>query len=238
MMRAKLESLLKYKMISLTDEQRDLLMQAFRTYAEKDLITIDRFRLVLQSLNIEYSDADFRAVIADMNLGDDAKIDKDMFLDFMASMIVDAVDADAELDQVFAVFDTNNSGYISKEELCNVMRGLIEDWKDEQADQMIYYVDKCNREAINDKLRHFIAPKSLNEVDSKRKFERVSKYFDGLHSGFMSKDEFKGKLTREIGLPDNAVTELIDIADEYKVNKVCKRDFIALIHSFKSSSPH
>lgn len=59
----------------------------------------------------------------------------------MMSRKVKAADSDSELRAAFAVFDRDNSGTISADELRNVMKSIGENLSDAEIDEMIKEAD-------------------------------------------------------------------------------------------------
>merc|ERR1719253_833305 len=71
----------------------------------------------------------------------DNEIDFEEFLILMSSKKPDATDPDKELRDAFAVFDDDNSGSISREELKKLMKNLGQTLTDGELDAMMDEVD-------------------------------------------------------------------------------------------------
>ncbi|KAF9607026.1 hypothetical protein IFM89_030799 [Coptis chinensis] len=79
-------------------------------------------------------------MIGEVDLNRNGTIEFGEFLNLMAEKIKE-VDADEELKEAFRVFDKDQNGFISANELRHVMISLGESLTDEEANQMIKEAD-------------------------------------------------------------------------------------------------
>ncbi|CAF4460822.1 unnamed protein product [Rotaria socialis] len=154
----------------LTEEQIAEFKEAFSLF-DKDgdgTITIKEFGTVMRSLGQNPTEAELQDMINDVDadgkfltnqivqnggpqrwtlgywqfssIHGNGTIDFPEFLTLMARKMKDT-DSEEEMREAFRVFDKDGNGYISADELCNVMTSLGEKLTDEEVDQMIREAD-------------------------------------------------------------------------------------------------
>ena len=94
-------------------------------------------------------------------------IDFDEFLHMMAKKHAECYDPEEELREAFQVFDKDGNGYISKEELHQVMNNLGEKLTDDEIADMIKEADADGDGQVN--------YRGQRERDRERERERDSK---------------------------------------------------------------
>ncbi|KAF9606522.1 hypothetical protein IFM89_025895 [Coptis chinensis] len=103
-------------------------------------ITIEELATVIQSLDQNPTQEELQQMIGEVDLNRNGTIEFGEFLNLMAEKIKE-VDADEELKEAFRVFDKDQNGFISANELRHVMISLGESLTDEEANQMIKEAD-------------------------------------------------------------------------------------------------
>ena len=78
----------------------------------------------------------------------DGKVDFPEFLTMMTSKVTE-VDTEKEIKEAFKLFDKDSDGYISAEELRNIMMNLGEKLTDQEVDDMIKEADKDGDGLVN-----------------------------------------------------------------------------------------
>ena len=127
----------------LSEEQISEFKEAFDLF-DKDgdgRITATELGTVMKNLGQSPSEAELRDMVNEVDENSDGTIDFQEFLNMLASKLKDG-DQKEELLEAFKVFDTNNDGFISPEELRHVMANLGENLKDDEIDEMIKEADK------------------------------------------------------------------------------------------------
>lgn len=97
-----------------------------------------------------------------------------------------------ELREAFAIFDTNNDGVISAEELNSMMRNLKKDCTLEKAEEMIKQVDKSGSGSIDFSEFVELMIKSFEDIGKDiRNMRAIFNYYDNDGDGFLSRNEFR-----------------------------------------------
>ena len=102
----------------------------------------------MRSLGQNPSDGELKDMINEVDVDQSGAIDFDEFLKMMSTNLK-PVDVDQETRAAFAVFDKDNSGTISADELRQVMKSLGEDLTDAEIDEMIKEADKDQNGSID-----------------------------------------------------------------------------------------
>jgi len=104
-------------------------------------ITADELGHVMKSLGLNPSDAELLDIVAEADVNKDGVINFEEFLTLM-SQTVKETDTEQELISAFRVFDQDNSGFISTDELRNVLKSLGENMTEAEIDDMLQMADK------------------------------------------------------------------------------------------------
>ena len=123
---------------AITDEQVEKLWSAFKVFDEDGNggISAEELGLVMRSLGQTPNDIDLRDLIKEVDVDLSGTID---FEEFKALMVSRQGDRTSRLHLAFSVFDENNSGEITADEMRTVMSqfGLT----DEELDEMVKEID-------------------------------------------------------------------------------------------------
>ncbi|XP_070556024.1 calmodulin-like protein 5 isoform X2 [Ptychodera flava] len=133
--------------------------------------------------------------------------------------------------EAFQKVDTNNSGYLTKEEIKQALKELGEDdITDEQLDQCMDKVDKNEDDKISYKEFYNAWIAACKEISKREKLMTAFKNMDKDGSGRLSKDEVTAAL-KEIGAyEDNEqVEQMIKDADADGDGKVNYAEFVDII---------
>lgn len=95
----------------------------------------------MRELGLNPSKAELEDLVNEADTNKDGVINFEEFLNLM-SQSVKETDSEKELLEAFRVFDKDNSGTISTEELRAVLKSLGEDMTDADVDEMIKLADK------------------------------------------------------------------------------------------------
>mmetsp|Transcript_50815 Transcript_50815/g.91737 ORF Transcript_50815/g.91737 Transcript_50815/m.91737 type:complete len:477 (+) Transcript_50815:62-1492(+) len=128
----------------LTEEQIAELKEAFFLFGG-NTISVNQLGTVMRSLGQNPTEAELQDMIQE--IGDD-KLDFAQFLTLMARKMKET-DTEAELVEVFKVFDRDGTGFISAAELRHVMVQLGEKVTDDEIDDMISEADVDGDGQIN-----------------------------------------------------------------------------------------
>ncbi|KAG2228186.1 hypothetical protein INT45_009233, partial [Circinella minor] len=112
--------------------------------------TIDARELggVMKALNMSVSEVEVKSMIRELDADGSGSIDFEEFLS-MLTRTKSNVDAQRELLETFKVFDKNNDGTISANELRNVMNNLGEKISEAELEQMLLEADANKDGVIN-----------------------------------------------------------------------------------------
>ncbi|XP_011032413.1 PREDICTED: calmodulin-like protein 8 [Populus euphratica] len=126
----------------LTEEQIAEFQEAFCLF-DKDgdgCITFEELATVIKSLDDSATDEELHIMISEVDVDGNGTIEFGEFLNLMARKMREN-DADEELKEAFKVFDKDQDGYISPNELRHVMINLGEQLTDGELEQMIREAD-------------------------------------------------------------------------------------------------
>ena len=102
----------------------------------------------MRSLGQNPTKSELQEMINEVDVNGNGTIDFSEFLNLMSRKMKD-VDSEEELKEAFRVFDKDQTGFISAQELRHVMTNLGEKLSDEEVDEMIRQVDVDRDEQIN-----------------------------------------------------------------------------------------
>ncbi|GKU85864.1 hypothetical protein SLE2022_250070 [Rubroshorea leprosula] len=103
-------------------------------------ITVEELATVIRSLDQNPTEKELQDMITEADTDGNGTIEFVEFLNLMAKKMKET-DAEEELKEVFQVFDKDQDGYISANELRQVMINLGEKLSDEEVEQMIKEAD-------------------------------------------------------------------------------------------------
>ena len=124
--------------------------EAFRLFDVQDTgdITLPELKQVLNSLGVQASDSDIECRLAEVDIRSNGVINFDEFIRFVSAGNHAVSPAD-EMKQMFKIFDPNQKGYVTKQELKDVLKKLGLPFTDQQIDGMIEYADSAGDGRIN-----------------------------------------------------------------------------------------
>ncbi|KAI0551337.1 calmodulin [Xylaria curta] len=128
---------------SLTEDQVSELKKVFSLFDEdgNGTISAEELGAVMRSLGQNPTESELQDIISEVDADKTGTIDFQEFLTMMTCKVKSA-DLEEELRQAFKVFDRDNSGSISPEELRSVMASIGEKVTDEEVDEMIREADQ------------------------------------------------------------------------------------------------
>ncbi|XP_022849765.1 calmodulin-like protein 8 isoform X1 [Olea europaea var. sylvestris] len=151
----------------LSEEQIVEFKEAFSLF-DKDgdgCITIEELATVIRSFDLNPTEKELEEIINEVDSDGNGTIEFAEFLNLMANQIkikyvhicikskraffYQEDDAEEELKEAFKVFDKDQNGYISANELRHVMINLGEKLTDEEVDQMIREADQDGDGQVN-----------------------------------------------------------------------------------------
>ena len=133
----------KYEVANkLTEEEIADFQEAFSLFDEDDsgTITIKELGSVMTSLGQNSTEAGLQDLINEVDIDGDGIIDFNEFLMLMVGKSKD-VNTEEEFIEAFRVFDRDENGFISADELKNTMTNLGEKMSDEEVMEMIREAD-------------------------------------------------------------------------------------------------
>ncbi|KAD5960383.1 hypothetical protein E3N88_11855 [Mikania micrantha] len=163
----------------LTDDQISEFKEAF-CLLDKDgdgCITTKELGIVMRSLGKNPTEAELQDMIKEVDADGNGTIDFPEFLNLMAKKMKDP-DSEEKLKEAFRVFDNDQSGFISAEELRHVMMNLGEKLTDEEVDEMIREADVDGDGQIN--YEEFVKIMIAKNKTLKRKNLEVGKEGQGV----------------------------------------------------------
>ncbi|XP_028123940.1 calmodulin-like protein 8 isoform X2 [Camellia sinensis] len=103
-------------------------------------ITIEELATAVKSIDQIPTEEDLQSMISEVDVNGNGTIEFGEFLHLLATKMKES-EAEEELKEAFKVFDKDQDGYISPNELRNVMFNLGERLTDEEVEQMIRDAD-------------------------------------------------------------------------------------------------
>ncbi|XVF31146.1 hypothetical protein REPUB_Repub16aG0120500 [Reevesia pubescens] len=103
-------------------------------------ITMEELAIAIKSLDLNPTQEELQNMINEIDTDGNATIEFGEFLNLMARKMKEA-EAEEELKEAFRVFDKDQDGYISPNELMQVMINIGEKLTDEELEQMIREAD-------------------------------------------------------------------------------------------------
>ena len=125
----------------LTDEQKLVFKETFLLFAHSDYhgheeIDVNEFITTLKCLGIHQKEEDLIKHFDEVDDNKDGKINFDQFLTIMQERM-QPIDKEEKLWLTFRIFDKNGDGYISSDDLRNVMLNLGENLSDNELQEMM-----------------------------------------------------------------------------------------------------
>ncbi|XP_062203323.1 uncharacterized protein LOC133905527 [Phragmites australis] len=136
--------------LQLSKEQIDEFREAFSLF-DKDgdgTITTKELGTVMRSLGQSPTEAELQDMVDEVDADGSGAIDFHEFLTLLARKMRDA-GADDELREAFRVFDQDQNGFISRDELRHVLENLGERLSDEELAEMLREADVDGDGQIN-----------------------------------------------------------------------------------------
>lgn len=137
--------------ITLSVEQVEEYECAFKLFDTNGdgVITTDELGAMLNSIGLNPSQKEIHDMISEVDCDGDGTIDFCEFLKMMSRHSNPGVDPEQQLADVFRLFDRDSSGYITQDELRNVMLSLGQPISDSQLWEMISHADMDGDGKIN-----------------------------------------------------------------------------------------
>ncbi|KAG8078248.1 hypothetical protein GUJ93_ZPchr0007g3346 [Zizania palustris] len=159
----------------LTEEQVAEFKEAFSLF-DKDgngSITTDELGTVMRSLGQNPTEVELKDMIAEVDADGSNTVDFQEFLGLMARKMKDT-DSEEELREAFRVFDKNQDGFISADELGKVMANLGERLSNEEIREMIRGADVDGDGQINydEFVKCMVAKRRKKRVEEKKEHGR------------------------------------------------------------------
>ncbi|ODQ64286.1 calmodulin [Nadsonia fulvescens var. elongata DSM 6958] len=132
----------------LSEQQISEFKEAFSLF-DKDSdgqITSKELGTVMRSLGQNPSESELADMISD--IGNGGNIDFPEFLTMMARKMKDT-DSEEEIREAFKVFDRDNNGFISTQELRHVMTSIGEKLTEEEVSEMLREADRNNTGSVD-----------------------------------------------------------------------------------------
>jgi Ca2+-binding EF-hand superfamily protein len=135
----------------LSDEVLKSYQEAFRIFDRNNdgCITREELGTVMKSLGHQPSDNELQDMVNEVDVDGSGTIEFDEFVQMMAKRIEQRPDDGEDLKEAFEVFDRNKDGYITAEELRQVMRSLGENLTDQELNEMMKAADANGDGIIN-----------------------------------------------------------------------------------------
>ncbi|KAJ4762489.1 hypothetical protein LUZ62_072864 [Rhynchospora pubera] len=136
----------------------------------------------------------------------------------------------ADHREAFSLFDKDNDGFITKQELATVIRQLGQNPSDEDVQEMISEVDTDGNGTVDFSEFLSLMEKKLKETDSEDELREAFKVFDKDNNGFISASELRTVLMN-LGenISDAEVDEMIKEADANGDGQVDYAEFVKMM---------
>nr|GEU98256.1 calcium-dependent protein kinase 26-like [Tanacetum cinerariifolium] len=135
----------------------------------------------------------------------------------------------AGLKQMFEMIDTDNSGYITFEELKAGLKRFGSTLKESEIYDLMQSADIDNSGTID--YEEFVAATlHMNKVDRDDHLFAAFSYFDKDGSGYITLDELQ-QACKEFGLDDVHLEEIIKEADQNNDGRIDYNEFVAMMHN-------
>jgi calmodulin len=135
---------------NMTEEQLADYKLAFAHF-DKDndgMISIEELKLIVEELGHSAADTDWQGMMNEMDADNDGNVDFAEFLAMMARRLM-LSDNEEEILEAFKVFDKDNNGELSAQELKAVLTTLGEKLTPEECDEILELADKDHDGVIN-----------------------------------------------------------------------------------------
>ncbi|KAL8517593.1 hypothetical protein ACS0TY_015738 [Phlomoides rotata] len=136
----------------------------------------------------------------------------------------------AGLREMFKTIDTNNTGYITFEQLKNGIRryGAASNLEESEIYDLIKAADIDNSGTID--YGEFIAATlHLNKIEKDDRLLKAFSYFDRDGSGYITQDELQ-RACQEFGIRNFHLEEMIQEADQNNDGRIDYNEFVAMMH--------
>nr|XP_043626654.1 calcium-dependent protein kinase 26-like [Erigeron canadensis] len=135
----------------------------------------------------------------------------------------------AGLKQMFKIIDTDNSGYITFEELKAGLRRFGSNLKESEIYDLMQSADIDNNGIID--YEEFVAATlHMNQVDRENHLFAAFSYFDKDDSGYITLDELQ-QACKEFGLDCVHLEEIIKEADQNNDGRIDYNEFVTMMHT-------
>ncbi|XP_071710347.1 calcium-dependent protein kinase 26-like [Rutidosis leptorrhynchoides] len=135
----------------------------------------------------------------------------------------------AGLKQMFKIIDTDNSGYITFEELKAGLKKFGSNLKECEIYNLMQSADIDNNGTID--YEEFVAATlHVNQVDREDRLFAAFSYFDKDGSGYITLDELQ-QACKEFGVDDVQLEEIIKEADQNNDGRIDYNEFVAMMHN-------
>merc|ERR1712137_518746 len=133
----------KYTIMSLTQDQKDEMREAFQLFDKDGDGTISTAELgtAMRALGQNPTEKELQEMIAEVDGDGSGSIDFEEFCEMMAKRYAEGGDPEQEMREAFAIFDKDGSGTITADELRQVMMNMGEKLSKEEVDDMIREAD-------------------------------------------------------------------------------------------------
>ncbi|KAI3696835.1 hypothetical protein L6452_29415 [Arctium lappa] len=138
------------------------------------------------------------------------------------------------LKQMFKMIDTDNSGYITFEELKDGLSSLGANLEESEIHDLMQAADIDNNGAID--YEEFIAATlHFNKVDKEDSLYAAFSYFDKDGSGYITVNEIQ-QSCKELGIDDAQVEEIIKEADQNNDGRIDYNEFVTMMQRGSATS--